>query len=380
MKDTIKQKFTEKFQSEPKLFFSPGRINLLGEHIDYNDGFVLPAAIDKGLWFAVAANNTNNIRFFASDLNEEYQTSLDEVEPYAGWPNYCLGVIAQFQKTDKILKGFDCAFGGNLPKGAGLSSSAALTCGLAFSLNEIFSFQLDRKTLALMAQKAEHEYPKVMCGIMDQFANLFGKKNNIIRLDCNSLEHQYLPLSSETHAVILIDSNVEHALNSGEYNLRRQQCEFGLSIIKKLDASVKTFRDVKPAFVREHKNEFDEVVYNRCLYVTEEIERTQKAVPFLSDNNVEEFGKLMYATHEGLSKLYNVSTPELDWLVEKAKQMKITGSRLMGGGFGGCTINLIPKEIALQTAEQILKDYKKQFNIETVYYAVAPSEGTHAIS
>lgn len=379
MKDTIKQKFTEKFSAEPSLFFSPGRINLLGEHIDYNDGFVLPAAIDKGLWFAVAVNNSDTIRLFASDLNEEYTASLNEIEPHTGWMNYCLGVIAQFQKTDKVLKGFDCVFGGNLPKGAGLSSSAALTCGLAFALNEIFSFGLDRKTLALMAQKAEHEYPKVMCGIMDQFANLFGKKNNIIRLDCNSLEHQYLPLSSETHAVILIDSNVEHALNSGEYNLRRQQCEFGLSIIKKLDPSVQTFRDVKPEFVRQHKNEFDEVVFNRCLYVTEEIERTQKAVSLLSENNVKEFGKLMYATHEGLSKLYNVSTTELDWLLEQAKQLGVAGSRLMGGGFGGCTINLIEKEKALQTAEQLLEAYQKEFKIETVYYAVSPSEGTHSL-
>lgn len=383
MKDSIVKKFIERFNAataEPKTFFSPGRINLLGEHIDYNDGFVLPAAIDKGLWFALAPNGTNTIRLFASDLNAEFQTSLNEIQPHDGWPNYCLGVIAQFQKTDKILSGFDCVFGGNLPKGAGLSSSAALTCGLAFAMNEVFNYNLDRKTLALMAQKAEHEYPKVMCGIMDQFANLFGKNDNIIHLDCNSLEYKYLPLSSETHAVVLIDSNVEHALNSGEYNLRRQQCEFGLSILQKSDPSIRTFRDVQPAFVKENRNAFeDEIVYNRCVYVTEEIQRTQKAVALLSKNKVEEFGALMYETHEGLSKLYNVSTAELDWLVSKAKELNVTGSRLMGGGFGGCTINLIPKENALQTAEQILKDYKKQFNIETVYYSVSPSEGTHAL-
>lgn len=379
MKDTIGTKFKEKFGKEALMVFSPGRINLLGEHIDYNDGFVLPAAIDKGIWFGTALNATDMIRFYANDIDESFEVALTDIQPHSSWMNYVLGVIAQFQKTEVILKGFDCVFGGDLPKGAGLSSSAALTCGLAFSISELLQLGLDRKTLALMAQKAEHEYPKVNCGIMDQFANLFGKDDNIIHLDCNSLEYRYLPLNSSTHSIVLIDSNVEHELNSGEYNLRRQQCEYGLSILKEAEPSIQTFRDVAPAFVQQHKDKLDEVVFNRCLYVTEEILRTQKAVQLLNENNVKAFGELMYATHEGLSKLYEVSTSELDFLVDAARSLGVTGSRLMGGGFGGCTINLIEKEKAPQVAAQLLQMYEEKFGIASVSYLVSPAEGTHLL-
>jgi galactokinase len=380
MKNIIADQFRKRFNSEPKLFFSPGRINFLGEHIDYNDGFVLPAAINKGVWFAVAENGTaNDIHLVANDLDESFDTTLLNIHPVSGWQNYLLGVVAQFQKINAPLRGFDCVFGGDLPKGAGLSSSAALECGLAFALNEIFQTKLDKKTIALMGQKAEHEFPKVMCGIMDQFANMFGKENNIIFLDCNSLDYKYLPLSTATHSIVLVDSNVEHQLNSGEYNLRRQQCETGFAILQKELKNVKTFRDISPEQVKANQDKLEPVVYDRCLYVTEEIERTQKAVELLSNNNVEAFGKLMFQTHEGLSKLFGVSLPELDWLVEKAKAAGVTGARLMGGGFGGCTINLIEKEKAPQFAEQLVSDYEKQFGIKTQSYVVGPSEGTHQL-
>ncbi|MCW3082166.1 galactokinase [Segetibacter sp.] len=376
----IAEKFAEKFGTTPRLFFSPGRINLIGEHIDYNDGYVMPGATDKGIWFAVAPNATDTANFYSADLNEAYSTPLTTITPVEGWQNYLLGVIDQVQKRELTIQGFDCVFGGNVPIGAGMSSSAAVECGLLFALNEIFELQLQRTTMATMAQKAEHTFPGVKVGIMDMFASLMGKQNNVILLDCMTLDYRYLPLDLEEYSLVLINTKVKHSLATGEYNQRRQQCQEGFAKLQTLLPNVKSFRDIKPEEVEKHKAELGDVNYKRCLYVTQEIERTQKAAVLLEDNEQEAFGKLMFQTHEGLSQLYEVSCKELDFLVEQAKKhASIIGSRLMGGGFGGCTINLVHKKDWAEVAEKITTAYKQEFDIDAEVYEVATSDGTHEI-
>ncbi|GEO09735.1 galactokinase [Segetibacter aerophilus] len=374
----IVETFAEKFNTTPRLFFSPGRINLIGEHIDYNDGFVMPAATDKGIWFAVAPNASDTANFYSADLNEAYSTPLTTITPVEGWQNYLLGVIDQVQKRELTIHGFDCVFGGNVPIGAGMSSSAAVECGLLFALNEIFELHLQRTTMATMAQKAEHTFPGVKVGIMDMFASLMGKQNNVILLDCMSLDYKYLPLDLEEYSLILINTKVHHSLASGEYNQRRQQCQEGFAKLQSLLPNIKSFRDIKAEDVEKHKTDLGEVVYKRCLYVTQEIERTQKAAVLLENNEQEAFGKLMFETHQGLSQLYEVSCKELDFLVEEAKKhSSIIGSRLMGGGFGGCTINLLHKKDWAEVAKKITDAYKKEFDIDAEVYEVATSDGTH---
>jgi galactokinase len=296
-----------------------------------------------------------------------------------GWKNYVLGPVDQIHKKNLPITGFDCVFGGNLPVGAGMSSSAAVECGLLTALNEIYNLQLSRIDIALMGQKAEHTFPGVMCGIMDQFANMMGKKDHVILLDTRSLDYKYFPAHFQDYSIILINSKVHHSLASGEYNVRRQQCQEGLRILGKL-LNVTSFRDIKPSDVESNRDALNEDVFRRCLYVTQEIERTQKAAKHLEQDEVLEFGKLMFETHEGLSKLYDVSCEELDFLVEQAKQEpSIIGSRLMGGGFGGCTINLIKKSEWQQVTKEIVAVYKKQFDIDAEVYEVATGDGTYEV-
>jgi len=372
-------KFAERFGTTPRLFFSPGRINLIGEHIDYNDGFVMPAAIDKGIWYAVAPNNSDTLNFFSFDENEEYSVSRFEVRINDGWRNYVLGVVDQVIQKNLPLQGFDCVFGGDIPIGAGLSSSAAVECGLLFALNEIFQFQLSRLDIALMAQKAEHTFPGVQCGIMDMYASLMGKRDHVILLNCLKLEHKYFPLQLREYTLVLINTKVHHSLASGEYNIRRQQCQEGYKIIQmNVERNISSWQDVHPQDVEQLKDKMEGKVYQRSLYVTQEIERTQKAGQHLENNQLEEFGKLMFETHKGLSELYEVSCPELDFLVDKAKDHpSIIGSRVMGGGFGGCTINFIKKQDWAEVTDQITKAYKQQFNIDAEVYEVATSDGTY---
>lgn len=372
-------KFAEKFGTTPRLFFSPGRINLIGEHIDYNDGFVMPAAIDKCIWFAVAPNNSDQLNFYSFDEAEDFSVSRFEVRKHPGWQNYVLGVVDQVIKKGLPLQGFDCVFGGNLPIGAGLSSSAAVECGLLFALNKIFEFQLSPLDIALMAQKAEHTFPGVMCGIMDQYASSMGRRDHVILLNCLTLEARYFPLKLEEYSLVLINSKVHHSLASGEYNVRRQQCAEGYKIItENMRREIRSWQDIESKDVEQLKDKLKGKLYDRCLYVTQEIARTIKAGTYLEANNLAAFGELMFETHRGLSELYEVSCRELDFLVKKAKeQSSIIGSRLMGGGFGGCTINLIKKEDSATVIEEITNAYKQQFAIDAEVYHVATSDGTY---
>ena len=372
--------FTQSFSTKPQLYFSPGRINFIGEHIDYNDGFVLPAAINKGIWYAIALNNTDTINFHSVDFNEKLTVKVKDVKKMEGWKNYVLSVVNEFIARGLGVKAFDCVFGGDIADGAGISSSAAVEGGLAFGINELFNFGLNRKELALLCQSAEHNYPGVKCGIMDQYANMFGKKDNVILLDCKSIEHQYFPLELEGYEIVLINTKVHHSLASSEYNKRRKECEEGLEILKK-EKGINSFRDIESAEeLIPFKEKMGEKVYDRCKYVVEEILRTQQAAKLLQQNNLIDFGKLMFETHDGLSKLYEVSCKELDFLVGKAKENKhVIGARMMGGGFGGCTINIIKKESVKDFLAEAIAAYQKEFKINAEVIEVDIGDGTHKL-
>lgn len=373
----IQKKFIDLFQTIPKLYYAPGRINLLGEHTDYNDGFVLPAAIDKTVSFAILTNDKNIFRFYALDLDEYVELSQIKKNEQAGhWSNYLLGVLAQFQKKGIILPGVDCVFGGNIPIGAGLSSSAAIECGFAFGVNDLIKSNFTKYELVRMAQKAEHEYAGVMCGIMDQYASMFGKKGYALKLDCRSHEHIYFPLELEHHVIALVDTGVKHTLASSEYNIRRKECETGVEILKQSDPSVTALRDVSIEQLENNINKLDPTVFKRCLYVVKENERVHQACKYLQNNNLEALGKLMYQTHEGLKNEYEVSCSELDILVDLTKNMDdVPGARMMGGGFGGCTINLV-KRSGIEKFESVIKtEYQKITGIKPHIYLVKIIDG-----
>jgi galactokinase len=378
--EKVRKCFAENFSSTPEIWFSPGRINLIGEHIDYNDGYVMPAAIDKGIYYAVVPNNSDQANFYSVDFNETFSVNIREVRKNEGWRNYVLGVLNEFLLLSKPIKGFDCAFAGDIPQGAGMSSSAAAEAGLAFALNEIFDCGLNRTELALLCQRAEHNYPGVQCGIMDMYASLHGKKDHVLLLDCKNITHEYFPLQLHGYKIILLNTKVHHTLATGEYNVRRKRCEEGMAILKR-ELNVQSFRDIKSAAdVELHKDKMTTDVYNCCIYVVEEIARTKKAAALLQQHDLEGFGKMMYATHEGLSKLYDVSCPESDLLVQLAAANKnVIGARQMGGGFGGCTINIVKEEGVEHFIEQAGAAYQKQFGIMPEAYVVETDDGTGRI-
>ncbi len=373
------EKFKENFSSLPRLFFSPGRINLIGEHVDYNDGFVMPAAIDKGIFYAVAANGTSVVNFIAVDFDEKFSANIHNITKSDNWKNYVISVINEFILAGKNINGFDCVFGGDIPQGSGMSSSAAVEGGLAFAMNEIFSAGFNRVELALLCQRAEHNFPNVQCGIMDQFANMMGKKNNVLLLDCKTMQHQYFPLQLDGYKIVLVNTKVHHSLASGEYNIRRKRCEDGMKILQSL-FMVQSFREVNKTQLTEAKNLMKAEVYNCCLFVVEEIERAQNAAAMLQKKDITGFGKLMYLAHEGLSNLYKVSCEELDYLVKFTEKIPaVIGSRMMGGGFGGCTINIVKDEGIENFIAEVTSAYQHQFNILPEAYIVEIADGTREI-
>lgn len=375
----IKNKFSELYQKDPILIEAPGRINLIGEHTDYNEGYVLPAAIDRSIFLAMAENQEGVFRFYSIDFDEEFtSTEINKNVGNKNWALYLLGVLAQFRKENVNLKGIDCVFGGNIPIGAGLSSSAALECGFAYGLNKIFKTKYSDYHLVKMSQKAEHEYAGVMCGIMDQYASVFGKKEQAFKLDCRTYEHSYYQLSMKNHLIALVDTKVKHQLASSEYNQRRKECEKGVSFLKKYDESISSLRDISLKLISKHKSEFDQTVYKRCTYVIKENQRLIDACNALENNDYDKFGNLMYQSHLGLKSEYEVSCKELDILVDITKNMDfVLGSRMMGGGFGGCTINLIKSTYKEEFEQKITQDYHTKTNIYPDVYFVKLSDGVH---
>lgn len=382
--NSLKEKYILEFGSadNARIFRSPGRINLIGEHTDYNNGFVLPASVDKAVYFVIEPRNDDQVLLLAADLDESYSFALNDLsKPEKSWPHYQLGIVEQIHKRGYKIGGFQAVFGGDVPVGAGLSSSAALECCLLFGLNEIFQLGLDKFTIVKMAQKAENEYVGVQCGIMDQFASAFGKEESVIRLDCRSLEYKYFPFPMHDYLIVLCDTSVKHSLASSEYNTRRLECEKGTSILKQHYPDVESLRDASPEMVNRHKDELSDVVYRRCKFITEEIQRVQDACDLLVQKNLEEFGKKMYETHYGLQHEYEVSCPELDFLVEQTiDDPAVLGARMMGGGFGGCTINLVKKEAVPEFENKMKKSYKEKYDIDLPCYKVKITAGTDEVT
>lgn len=371
--------FEKSFGSSPeKTVLSPGRINIIGEHIDYNDGYVLPAAIDKVICFAFSKNNTKTSKIIAIDLNEEFEIDLTQEVKLSDvvWTNYIRGVIKQLQDNGFSFEGFNCVFSSNIPVGSGLSSSAALECGTIFGIKSLFDLKLEKVDISLLGQKAEH-WVGINCGIMDQFSSVHGLENKVIKLDCNTLDFEYHNADFKDYSLILFDSNVKHSLFTSEYNTRRIECEEGLSIIKNHFPEVKSFRDSSVEQVLSLKDKMSEKVFDRVHFVVKEINRVIKACEALDEGNIELLGALLFETHYGLSKEYEVSCEELDMLVDTAKEDDaIIGSRLMGGGFGGCTINLVKKGNENEVKRKFSKLYLDTFGIELKFYDVKISNGT----
>jgi len=371
--------FQETFGNAPeKIVLSPGRINIIGEHIDYNDGYVLPAAIDKIICFAFAKNNSKKSKIVAIDLNEEFEVDLTQeiVLSKVVWTNYISGVIKQLQDKGFLFDGFNCVFSSNIPVGSGLSSSAALECGTIFGIKELFDLSIPKVDIALMGQKAEH-WVGINCGIMDQFSSVMGLENKVIKIDCKTLEYEYHNADFNDYSLILFDSNVKHSLMTSAYNERRQQCEEGIAIVKANFPEIKSFRDCNEQTIIGLKDKMSHDVFRRSLFVVKEINRVIQACEALDNGNIELLGELMFATHEGLSKDYEVSCQELDLLVDLAKaETAVIGSRLMGGGFGGCTINLVKKRHEQSIKDKFSRLYKEAFNIELKIYDVKIGNGT----
>ncbi|HEX5150720.1 MAG TPA: galactokinase [Parafilimonas sp.] len=383
MKNQVLEHFNKIYPdaSSPLIVRSPGRINIIGEHTDYNEGFVLPAAIDKAIYVAISRRDDNEIHLFAGDYNESHVVNTDAVATSEKhWPNYILGVVDQLQKRGFTIGGFNLVIDGDVPLGAGLSSSAAVECATAFALNKLFGLGLTKLEMVQTAQKAEHTFAGVMCGIMDQFASMFGKKDHVIQLDCRSIEYEYEPFELKEYKILLLNTNVKHSLSSSAYNERRQQCEQGVAWIKEHHKDVLSLRDVTMQMLNDHVLPKDELIYKRCKYVVEEIERLLQGCKDLQAGDVKALGKKMFRTHEGLSKEYEVSCKELDFLVDAVKDNPgVIGARMMGGGFGGCTINIIKEDAIDELVNKLKPLYKQAFNKDLDHYIASIEDGTSCV-
>ena len=361
---------------------SPGRINIIGEHTDYNMGYVLPTAIEKKITFKFQKNGSDKIcHVYSKGYDTGFELSLDKIKKSkVEWENYVLGVLNEISKRSDKLRGFDCTLESHVPIGSGVSSSAALECGLAFGLNEMFDLGLTKMDIVELSQAAEHTYAGTKCGIMDQFASVMSKEGHVILLDCESLDYSYIPIQIKPYKIVLLNTNVSHNLASGEYNVRRAQCEKGVAVLQKIYPEVKSLRNATMDMLNSVRNELDETVYNRCSYIIHEKTRVLQAAEALKANNLKRVGELLYETHDGLSKMYEVSCPELDFLVEFSKKYdSVLGSRMMGGGFGGCTINLVHEDAIEEFVKAASAAYEKECKLKLTWFEASPSNGTSII-
>lgn len=375
--NNVKNTFIRTFKTDPLLIFSPGRINIIGEHTDYNKGFVFPAAINKGIVAAIQKSELDFSTAYALDLDGKVEFNLDKLKPLkeGRWENYVYGVVHEIQNKNKLIGNFNIVFKGNIPSGAGMSSSAALENSIVFGLNELFDLELSKHDMILISQKAEHNFVGVKCGIMDQYASMFGLKNHALLLDCRTIESQPYEIDFKDYQLMLINTKVKHSLSDTEYNDRRSACK---SISKLL--SVKALRDATEADLEKIIDKVTPANYQKALYVIQENSRTLKAAKAIEYGDLETLGSLIYQSHNGLSNQYKVSCHELDFLVDQAKaNPNILGARMMGGGFGGCTINLIAKTQAEAFAEKVSKAYHREFNKTCSVYFIEISEGTHLV-
>lgn len=379
----VNNAFEERFSKAPDITVrAPGRINLIGEHTDYNGGFVLPAAIDKAIWLAAGKRTDGRFAFYAMDLDDYYLSdNADTVfQERHKWANYLLGVISEARKDGFPIGGLNVVFGGDVPLGAGLSSSAALESGTMYILNELYELELLRMDIVRLSQRGENNFVGMKCGIMDMFASVISKEKSVVRLDCRSLEYEYFPFDAPGFSLVLCDSGVKHALVDSEYNTRRAECEEGVAVLKQYDAAISTLRDVPLEMLEKHTPELRPVVFRRCKYVVEEIARVELACAALQRNDLATLGQLMFQTHDGLNLEYEVSVPEINFLVETARaNPAVLGSRMMGGGFGGCTINLVKTEALESFIETTRAAYLAEFGIVLKTYPVRLTGGTEIV-
>ena len=376
MEKEIKKVFEEKFGGEGTLYASAGRINLIGEHTDYNEGYVFPGAIDKVIMADIRPNGTDKVRVFSIDINEYVEFGLNEEDaPSESWARYIFGVCREIIKRGGVVKGFDAVFAGNVPLGAGLSSSAALESCFAFALNDLFNDnKIEKFELALIGQSTEHNYCGVNCGIMDQFASVMGQKGKLMRLDCRDLQYEYFPFNPEDYELVLLDSRVKHELKDSPYNKRRESCE---RVAKEL--GLPSLREATFEMLDGIKDKISEEDYKRARFVIGEKQRVLDVCDALVKGDYETVGEKMYETHNGLSKDYEVSCVELDFLNDVAKECGVTGSRIMGGGFGGCTINLVKKDLRDQFVEKAIKAFNEKYGHEPKIYDVIISDGARKL-
>ncbi|MBR6249345.1 MAG: galactokinase [Muribaculaceae bacterium] len=374
MKERISKLFNERFGTKGQFYASAGRINLIGEHTDYNDGFVFPGAIDKYIMACINVNGTDRVRVYSADMDAYCEFGLNEADaPAEQWARYIFGVCREVIKRGFVVRGFDVVFAGNVPLGAGLSSSAALESCFAFAMNDMFNDnKIEKFELALIGQSTEHNYCGVNCGIMDQFASVFGKKDCLMRLDCRSLEYEYFPFKADGYKLVLLDSKVKHELVDSPYNKRRQSCERVAATL-----GVKSLRDADMAMLEAAKDRISEEDFMRARYVIGEKQRVLDVCDALQRDDFETVGRCMYETHNGLSKDYEVSCVELDYLNDIARECGVTGSRIMGGGFGGCTINLVKDELYDNFIATAKAKFNERYGHEPVVYPVVISDGAH---
>lgn len=381
--ENIRKVFAEKFGTPGSVYASPGRINIIGEHTDYNGGFVLPGAVDKGMVAEIKFNGLDQCRLYSIDLNETSQFGLQEEDaPKEHWAKYIFGVCREIIKRGGAVKCFDSAFSGDVPLGAGMSSSAALESTYAFALNDMLSLGFEKMELAKIGQATEHNYVGVKCGIMDQFASIHGKKGHLMRLDCKTGEFVYVPFDPEAHGykVALVDTCVKHELVGSPYNRRRESCERAVKAIQVKHPEVEFLRDAKLEWLDEVIGQISQEDYIRALYAIQEVDRLLTACDALEKGDYETVGQKMYGTHIGMSVLYEVSCEELDFCNEVAKECGVTGSRVMGGGFGGCTINVIPVDKYKHFVDTVLAKYKEKFGRECKIYLVVISDGARKLA
>ncbi len=376
IKSKIQEKFKTLYGSDGEMFSSAGRINLIGEHTDYNGGYVFPGAIDKCIFAEIALNGTDKVHAYSLDYDEYVEFGLNEEDkPQQSWARYIFGVCRETLKRGGKVEGFDTVFAGNVPLGAGLSSSAALESAFAYALNYLFNNKIDKFELAKIGQATEHNYCGVNCGIMDQFASVFGKKGSLIRLNCKTLEYKYFPFNPIGYKLVLVDSCVKHELASSAYNKRRQSCENVCNAIRKNHSDVEFLSDAKRVWLEEVRDQVSGEDFLRAEYVIGEVQRVLDVCDALERGDYETVGEMMYQTHFGLSRLYEVSCEELDFLNKLARKCEVTGSRVMGGGFGGCTINLVKDEYYDNFVKTAVEKFTEKFGHEPKIYDVVISDG-----
>ncbi|MCC2600295.1 galactokinase [Sphingobacterium sp. FBM7-1] len=370
----------KEFGEEPLVVRSPGRINIIGEHTDYNEGFVLPAAVDKYIYVGISRRTDSKIYLYSLNFNETVISAVETSHTLSThWANYILGMADQLK--EKLPSGFDMTFYGDVPLGAGMSSSAALESATGFALNELFDMGMDRMELALMGQRCEHTYIGVKCGIMDQFASLFGKDGHVIKLDCRDLSHTYVPMQMGDYVLLLLNTNVKHSLASSAYNQRREKCEQAVAYLQPEYPDVRSLRDANVDMLERVVLEKDKEAFVKAKFVVEEIQRVEESCAYLIQGNLQAMGQNMFATHTGLSKDYEVSCAELDFLVDYVRQFpEVLGARMMGGGFGGCTINIVHQDFVEELLSALRVKYQEQFGLALDEYRVELKNGTEIVN